>query len=113
LDKNALQHQSICVCAFDLNTEQVDLSENVPYLQFTQSFIQICINPYHYNEKEYTVEAILNSKPGFYFIKWKEYDLPDDCTWEPIEKCDHCPDIVMEFKGNFSKNSELGSSSFD
>lgn len=60
----------------------------------------------------YQVEKILDKRKLRngkleYLIKWKNYDNPEDNTWEPVENCD-CPDLIHEFEKNFKGNKSIG-----
>jgi len=52
-------------------------------------------------EVEYEVESILAHKMRrrtmHFLIKWVGYDAAKDSTWEPINKLDHCQDILRKY----------------
>jgi len=52
-------------------------------------------------EKTWTIEDILDSKEikgkKFYKVKWKGWSV-DDCTWEPKENLESCPDLIADFE---------------
>ena len=54
------------------------------------------------NDKHYEVEAILQhheTDSGFeYLVKWKGYNDPDDCTWEPDYNFDTAKSISTYWK---------------
>ena len=53
------------------------------------------------SDEEYEVEKVLDKrvKKGQveYLVKWKNYDDPDDNTWEPADNLAECQHLVDEF----------------
>uniref|UniRef100_A0A915P823 Chromo domain-containing protein n=1 Tax=Meloidogyne floridensis TaxID=298350 RepID=A0A915P823_9BILA len=60
-------------------------------------------------DEVFVVEKILAKKiiDGiiFYKIKWKDYDRPEDDTWEEIDNC-HCVDLIKEYEDSH-KNDKV------
>ena len=57
------------------------------------------------NEDEFIVEKILdkrNAKKGKveYLIKWKNYDNPEDNTWEPVDNIDGYKNLIEAYEKN-------------
>jgi len=55
------------------------------------------------NEEEFEVEQILEKKVikgknVEYLVKWKNYDDPDDNTWEPAKTLEGADDIIKKFE---------------
>ena len=53
------------------------------------------------SEEEYEVEKILDKRVRKgkveYYVKWKNWDNPDDNTWEPIEHLE-CEELIQEYE---------------
>jgi len=60
-------------------------------------------------EDTYVVESILDKrvKKGHieYLIKWKNYDSPNDNTWEPKGNC-QCPELIEAFEKKYSEKRD-------
>ena len=63
------------------------------------------------SDEEYEVEKILEKrvKKGGqieYLVKWKNYDDPDDNTWEPADNLKEAEDIIKKYERDLeAKNS--------
>merc|ERR1712130_804212 len=62
------------------------------------------------DEEEFLVEEILNKRVGKkgkteYLIKWKNYDSPDDNTWEPAHSLE-ADEIIEQFEKELKEKDE-------
>jgi len=66
--------------------------------------------PYQQGENEFIVEDILDSRRVKgkleYFIKWKNYDKPEDNTWEPEYNCRQCDELIAKFNAMKAKKKQ-------
>ena len=69
------------------------------------------------SDEEYEVEKILEKrvKKGGqieYLVKWKNYDDPDDNTWEPADNLKEAEDIIKKYEKVRIPSVELDRNSF-
>lgn len=60
-------------------------------------------------EEEFVVEKVLNVRFNKgrkeYYLKWKGYDETEN-TWEPLENCGDCEDLIKTFEENLKKKKK-------